>query len=313
MSSVLVAGTFAYLHNGHKALLAYAFSLNKHVRVGVASTAYVTTFKQYNLEALSERYEYVKKYLQEHFGDQMYELFTFDTPEGDIITNDSYTDIVVSETTQERAHTINAKRANPCTIHIVPIHFDECSRKPISSKRIAEGAIDSDGKVFFDAQLAQDIIISPKQRSALKNTMWGVLVKENDPIEPDAVAIGDVTSKKLRELQASMFIYDHMVERKRLDASNRFDPPPSFRKISVCNPPGQITRELQLSVIQHFGQKAALEIDGEDDLASFFCILALPLGTHLYYGLPGKGLAHVHVTLFWKRKAYKVLYGNSRL
>lgn len=310
MKTVLVAGTFEYLHIGHVRLLEKAFSIGDFVRVGIASDEYSIMYKPNTVFPYEDRKNKVYSWCKSL--NKNFEIFSFDTPFGDAADNPSYTDIVVTNDTIKTAQDINATRNNPLSIHNVPLVKDELNLEPISSTRIRQGYIDTDGTVFYHPSTVSDITISSPQRKALKSITWGTISEVPESIPSITVVVGDASCHALSALSPSMFIYDNVLERNALDEKDRFNPPASHPITTLQNPPGTITVQLQETIFSHTSSNSAIEVEGEEDLATIAALLILPLGAKIYYGMPSTGLMELPVTLEWKRNAYYILYGNDR-
>lgn len=311
MSYVLTAGSFDIIHQGHEALLRKAFSLGKPVKIGLASDAFIRDYKENEpYESYPTRKLKLSKVADEY--KTPYHIFPFDDIFGDAITNTEYSDIVVAKTSKLNASLINKKRAHPLKIHVADMTYDEYGEKYVSSERIRAGLIDTDGKVFFSPLHIEDIYISGSQRKELQFDIWGELVSNDPKICRESIAVGDATCIKLKKHDISAFVYDHTIERIPLKLHEQFKPPHGYIALYVDNPAAIVTRELQEILFKHVNSRFALQISGEEDLAALAFLLAYPLNTCIYYGLPNKGLVELPCTLHWKRKAYNLLYGSKR-
>ncbi|MGP6206647.1 phosphopantetheine adenylyltransferase [Cuniculiplasma sp. SKW3] len=143
----IVAGSFGYLHKGHKSLLRTAMQTKNHVIIGLTSDAYASKTKHYNFPKFEERKNRIEEFLSKLGED--YEIRELSDNTGDSAINPDYEIIVVSRETEKNAKIINKKRIenglNEMKIIPVDLEIGE-DFFPISSRRIERGEIDQDGK-----------------------------------------------------------------------------------------------------------------------------------------------------------------------
>jgi len=118
--------------------------------------------------------------------------------------------------------------------------------------------------------------------------------------QPFAV-VGDVVAKTCKELglKPAWFVCDYKTERGANDSalmaalSGWGD-----REVRVANPAGHITREawLALFAAAALPLTTRVVVDGEEDLLGLPAFLAMPIGSLVLYGMPGKGVVVVAVT-----------------
>jgi len=103
------------------------------------------------------------------------------------------------------------------------------------------------------------------------------------------VAVGDLTAHSLllNGVACHVVVIDGKVERRPFQTI----PLQGFRKLSVWNPAGRITREAALTVFEAVVGEVptAVVVDGEEDLLVLPAALALPRKGGLLYGQPGRG------------------------
>ena len=111
------------------------------------------------------------------------------------------------------------------------------------------------------------------------------------------VAVGDYTSRKLRDVGArvNLYIVDGRVERK---AAELFKPE-GLRVLRVVNEAGTLNPEAvkTLHKLLRRGElrDTVLMVEGEEDLLTLAAILSAPNKTIIVYGQPGKGCVVVRV------------------
>jgi len=311
MKHVLTAGSFDIFHKGHETLIKRAFEIGDTIRIGIASDEYIKKTKLHEpYHGYKKRHRMVEEFaIQFH---KPFQLFHFDSIYGDAASNKNYTHIVVAKASLPNGKLINLKRDKKLIIEVVDMVYDELNEYPISSERIKAGIIDTDGKVFFSKNNIVDITISKEQRNELQNRIWGKL----HPIIKNkcqrAIAVGDATCNKFKKKNLYAYVFDNVVERKPLEADKLFNPPATHKIIKIKNSPATVGSNLQKTIYDNLSHQFALEIDGEEDLATLAFLLEYPLDTSIYYGLPGRGLIELPCTQKWKREAYKLIYGENR-
>lgn len=143
----IVAGSFGYLHKGHKSLLRAAMQTNNHVIIGLTSDIYGSKTKHYNFPDFEERRRMIEQFLSEIGSD--YEIRELRDNTGDAAVNPDYEIIVVSRETEKNAKIINKKRVENGLneMKIIPVDLEIAEDFfPISSRRIERGEIDQDGQ-----------------------------------------------------------------------------------------------------------------------------------------------------------------------
>ena len=111
------------------------------------------------------------------------------------------------------------------------------------------------------------------------------------------VAVGDYTSKKLRDVdvRVNLYIVDGKVERK---ATELFKPE-GLRVVRVVNEAGTLNPEAVKTLHKLLRGKelreTVLMVEGEEDLLTLAAILSAPDQTIIVYGQPGKGSVVVKV------------------
>jgi uncharacterized protein (UPF0218 family) len=134
----------------------------------------------------------------------------------------------------------------------------------------------------------------------------------------DLVCVGDVVSLTIKELGLSprLFVCDFQTQRGQADRMFEVELGSWGRfAFKVRNPAGQVTREAWDAIrlgMAHGGLRdedgdvdedggaegpVRVFVEGEEDLLGLPCFLEAPLGAKVLYGMPGKGVVVVDVTL----------------
>jgi len=146
---VCVGGTFEHLHAGHAALLSRAIELADELLIGVTSEQFALSAKGREIPFLP-RIKAVDVFIRTAgFGGPL-SIVPLDDPFGPAATGDLDA-IVVSENTEPTAHEMNLCRREaglePLEVFVVPMVAAD-DGGPVSSTRIREGSIDTDGKAL---------------------------------------------------------------------------------------------------------------------------------------------------------------------
>ncbi len=142
----IVAGTFSYLHIGHKKLLDKAVSTGNRVIIGLTSQDYAIKTKSYTPPDYAIRKSNLESYLRKKTTN--FSIVELNNNQGDATNNSSYEKIVVSRETAFSAINLNRKRMKSQLKPMEIIIVDSVVAKDymlVSSSRIARGSIDSDG------------------------------------------------------------------------------------------------------------------------------------------------------------------------
>jgi len=111
------------------------------------------------------------------------------------------------------------------------------------------------------------------------------------------VAVGDYTSRKLRDVGArvNLYIVDGRVERKTTELFK----PEGLRVLRVVNEAGTLNPDAVKTLHKLLRGRelkdTVLMVEGEEDLLTLAAILSAPNKTIIVYGQPGKGCVVVRV------------------
>jgi pantetheine-phosphate adenylyltransferase len=150
-NTVATGGTFDHLHKGHVALLAKSFSLGDAVVIGVTSDAFASREGKSPDQSYVERVEVLEHFLRSKFPGRRYVIAKLDDYFGPGIVSPKVEAIVVSRETAARVPMANALRAAkgyPSLKVEVVDYVLAGDDRPISSTRIREGEIDTEGRLL---------------------------------------------------------------------------------------------------------------------------------------------------------------------
>ncbi len=159
-SEVVVGGTFDYLHDGHRALLAKAFELGETVMVGVCSDEMQEILRKDSagIQPLAVRMWSVLDFLQKKGFLSRTKIIVLSDPFGPAAEDREAKAIVVSPETKDGAKQLNSIRVSkgltPLEIVEVPFVLAE-DQSPIASIRIRYGEMDEHGKISSKTTAAQ--------------------------------------------------------------------------------------------------------------------------------------------------------------
>ena len=146
---VATGGTFDHLHRGHIALLSRSFDAGDAVVIGVTSDAFARREGKNPDQSYTERVRVLEEFIRKNFPGRRYVIAKLDDYFGPGIASPDVQAIVVSKETAKRVRIANTLREEkgypPLETVVVDFVLAEDS-KPISSTRIREGEIDTEGK-----------------------------------------------------------------------------------------------------------------------------------------------------------------------
>ncbi|MBI4226031.1 pantetheine-phosphate adenylyltransferase, partial [Candidatus Roizmanbacteria bacterium] len=185
---LVFAGTFDYLHIGHKRLLDRAFELAEKVSIGI------TTEKLYKSKPLANliqtwqvRRRAVTEYLRERNWLKRARFFRLDDIYGPAIVDRTMDSILVTKLTKPNTELINKirkKKGLPLLRIIVAPLVRGDDEEIVTSERIRMGEIDREGHnfQFLISNFQKKSLILPKYlRKELRKPL-GILIKSQIPI-----------------------------------------------------------------------------------------------------------------------------------
>lgn len=149
--TVATGGTFDHIHKGHLALLTRSFELGDRVVIGVTSDDFALKEGKRPDQSYEERAAALERLIRTSFPGREYLIAKLDDFFGPGIASSEVQAIVVSRETAKRVSVANALRKEkgfpPLDVVVVEYVLASDS-KPISSTRIRNGEIDSQGRVI---------------------------------------------------------------------------------------------------------------------------------------------------------------------
>lgn len=153
-SVTIVAGTFSYLHTGHRELLNKALSTGIPLIIGLTSDNYAKKTKSYVPPPFDARKKALESYLKGKASD--FTIVALNNVQGDSTNNPYYENIAVSRETLSSAININMKRVKTGLKPMNILVADSVIARDymiISSSRIARGEIDAEGNRIAPVQI----------------------------------------------------------------------------------------------------------------------------------------------------------------
>ena len=138
--TVLIAGTFAKINDGHKKLIDAALSLDTDIEISLASDAYVNKYKKYSVPFNIRRAE-ILKYLSETYRDSEWgiTISSFDSP-FDGVDRTKIKTIVCSQETLINVLAFNKLRSArglaEVNIYCIPLTLNDFGKKLSSTELI---------------------------------------------------------------------------------------------------------------------------------------------------------------------------------
>jgi pantetheine-phosphate adenylyltransferase len=150
-NTVATGGTFDHLHKGHVALLTRSFALGDAVIIGVTSDAFASREGKSPDQSYSERVGALEHFIRSKFAGRRYVIAKLEEDFGPGIASPEVEAIVVTRETAARVPIANTLRARkgypPLKVEIIDYVLAGDDR-PISSTRIRNGEIDTEGKLL---------------------------------------------------------------------------------------------------------------------------------------------------------------------
>lgn len=306
----LVGGTFDRLHAGHRLLLNAAQQAAKHIEIHVTSDL-MAEQKSDHIQSFETRQDVLLDWIQSH-APRRATVHELTDVHGPAPTHPSADCIVATPETRSQCERINEHRmANqlmPLDIIEVP-HMNDVNGGIISSSRIRNGLIDTEGHPWFSSAWAGRILrMHPSAEPELKTPM-GVLYKgpETNPevamfaaldeLNLDhihLVAVGDVTVATLLSLDIvpDLALIDGQTKRQALSPEAQVSLDAFGNILHAVNPAGELTPSLceAIQSAMKADGSTVIVVDGEEDLAPLFVHLFAPVNTAVLYGQPKEGV-----------------------
>lgn len=303
---VFVAGTFDGLHKGHRFFLSKAFFFGKKVTIGLTSDQFKKKKSKFSIR---------KKALEHWLKQNKWEadVVAIDDPHEPAASYKEDAALLVTSDNKKRGEEINAMRKK----HRLPLFklvqvplINAQDQKPISSTRVRQGEIDTEGRLVLPDNLR------PQLQQPLGFVLQGDMIRDSliKHKGKTLITVGDVATKTLLEagIKPKLMIIDNKVERKPYDGLKKYRSLLAKSK-KVTSGPGYISR----GAIRAIQKASVIEVNGEEDLLALPAVVYAQVGSIVYYGQPPvaawargpvvQGLVEVEVTKEKKREAKEFL------
>ena len=311
-----VAGTFDLLHLGHKKLINTAFRLAARVTIGITSDKFALKKTQPVEKFISRKTKLVDYLIANAWFDRA-KIIKIDDIFGPTLSDISLEALVVSQETKKNGQKVLQARLEKGLSRLDLIVIDPVKSTDgyiISSRRIRQGMINTDGDNFLNLFKRQAILSLPDNlRDTLQKPLGRVFINTKQTVrfltEKDPsmiITVGDVITKALikENIIPGLQIIDHKKQRQEIPAKFRI--PEIVSSIKAKNAAGRISRTAVIAVNQALinYQKSRtpqqLIISGEEDLLALPAVLMTPLDSIILYGQPKKGVVTIMVDIALK-------------
>jgi cytidyltransferase-like protein len=300
-----LGGTFDHFHKGHQAFLLFASQLAQHLVIGI-TTPEMITHKKFSsqIQEYEMRADAVKSFTKNFFN--TVDVIPLTDPYGPTLLGSNVEALAATTATQSGAEAVNKKRES-LGLSQLPIHTCELENddigQPLASERIRAGSVNRQGKVYKNI-FVSTITLTDKQKQFFSK-QHGPLVHVPSPSE-NIFVVGDSSLESFRkhDWPYQLGVIDHLKNRKAYQPDLQIEEP----ILTTQNQPGEISPVMAAALENALQNKTKhVVIEGEEDLAAAALALLAPLGTLIYYGLPGKGMIEMEVTEALKDDCLKVL------
>ncbi|MHB8566685.1 MAG: phosphopantetheine adenylyltransferase [Nitrososphaerales archaeon] len=148
--SIALGGTFDQIHRGHNALFERAFATGNRIYIGLTSDNFVSDMGKKIQHDFDFRKKQLEDYLRSAFPGRKYVITSLDSVFGPGMYSGEIDAIAVSAETLPSVESANNRRRvlglKDLAVEVVPM-LNADDGKKISSTRIRNGEIDSDGRV----------------------------------------------------------------------------------------------------------------------------------------------------------------------
>lgn len=318
--TIICAGTFSPLHEGHAFFIQTACSLAEHVYLTITSDTYTAAHKPHALPFFKRKQDIEQFLAQKHLLERV-TILPIDDVYG--ITLDSSLPLealLVTDDTLQGGEAVNSRRAEK---HLLPLFLELVQRKeseagiPISSTLLRSGMIDKQGNLLIKKEVTNMTSLLPETFRTYLQEPIGSFLDESEiaTVDPShLITVGDVTTKKFHDkgIYPSLSIVDFVVERHAQHHSlKELGFLGTEEVLEVDNLAGTITPSLWQSIKKALSRisqkKIIIVVNGEEDLAVIPAILLCPLGYTVCYGQPHKGMVATSVTPDKKMQVLKLL------
>ncbi len=141
-------GTFDILHKGHMAIFAASFEISESVIIGICTDNMASKKGKKLRNTYDKRLANLRKALEKNFPSAKYSTSPLEDDFGPAVLQGDVDALIASEETSYRGKELNAKRAKRKlpAVDIVRVPMvNAYDGKPISSTRMRNGEVDSEG------------------------------------------------------------------------------------------------------------------------------------------------------------------------
>lgn len=300
----ILGGTFDHFHSGHEHFLHEACVATEHLTIGL-TTPELHRNKEFKdtIEDFEVRKSTVEAFISTFHPDVSFEIIPLEDIYGTTLHDLEIDAIFVTEHGIHNATTINKKRLKKgwgeLAVELVGLVKGN-DGVVISSTRIRKGEIDRLGysyKKLFSKTLSLQDNLKPEFQKA-----WGQVLIDDDQIadslgDSKIITIGDVVSKKVRELEiySMLSVVDGKSERNFISEIKSDN-------IIQNNNAGEINASAaaflfdRLDVSLKNSTHEIVVINGEEDLLALPLMLYAPLLSIVCYGMRNEGMVVVRIT-----------------
>ena len=323
----LVGGTFDRFHAGHRLLLGAAERQAAYLEIHITSDRMADT-KAANIESFETRREHLLQWIEQH-APRRAVVFELNDAQGPAPNHPTADCIVATPETRGQCEHINDLRTSNDLppLHIIEVdHLADHCGGIISSSRIRNGKIDTEGHPWVSSSMSQNVLLMhPGLDQELKTPMGTLFEGPEDA--PDVamyaaledrslgqnmlIAVGDVTVRTMLEMDITpdIALIDGQTKRTHLAEEDRVDASSFSRHLRAENPPGQLTPSLLTALQQAVDEEepCLIDVEGEEDLAPLYAHLLAPIGSIVVYGQPRQGVVVQLTSLATKERCRRLL------
>lgn len=312
---IVIGGTFDLLHAGHKKFIDTAFDLAKFVSIGLTTDSFNTKRGKETYQNQNKREELLLQYLDSKGIADRSKIVLIDDIFGTSLDPEIDAIIATSETLKN-AEIINEKRSElgMSKLKIVQLeHITDTNGKIISSTRIRNGEIDSEGRIYKELLISiANKQLDSKIIAELKSPL-SALITEFTQAQNPIISVGDAITKTCLDsnITPNIAIIDLKTHREKMyDSISEFGFTKEEPDFTVTNAPGEISQDLIITIehcIQSPNTGHIILVEGEEDLAVIPAVLLSPYGTRVVYGQPNEGIVEILVNEEGKDKICNIL------
>tara|TARA_B100000676_G_scaffold313550_1_gene397259 strand:+ start:21036 stop:22052 length:1017 start_codon:yes stop_codon:yes gene_type:complete len=310
----LIGGTFDRFHIGHHHLISKSLEFCNELEIWINSD-YLAQKKDPRVLPWDDRRDNILDFLDEELVSRV-SFGKLEDEYGPALDHLEAQVIFCTEDNKETCDRINKLRIEnklaPLEVVILKLQkaWDDV---PISSSRIRDGEIDSEGRSWLPSSVGvNDLFLTKAVESNLKDP-FGILIEgpEDNPevamrlvlneingYHGPLIAVGDVTVKTLQDIGhcPDIALIDERTKREFWSGTLDIDENKYDNVINCKNKAGLLSVDLfescktAISNWSESKQSTIIRVDGEEDLAPLLLHPLAPLGAVILYGQPGKGV-----------------------